>query len=186
MPSERSMIVTSSLLQESDRGCVLIGAAILEEDVERLLRKYLRGDPFSAKYVDELFRYPGPCCGFAAKIQIAYLAGLYSKDIFLVLESIRKIRNEFAHGYGPRSFKDVLVKPLIAEVIRRQSQHAEEVLESTCCPRMKTQGKIMKERLAFILAVSYIGGQLGAAERMVEISRISHVGAAKLPVDRTA
>src|SRR5262249_9673309 len=51
-----------------------------------------------------LFKVPGPLQAFAAKIELAYALGLIREDTRIELNIIRKIRNEFAHGFKDTSF----------------------------------------------------------------------------------
>jgi hypothetical protein len=78
-----------TLNSETDRGCALMAAAFLENELEKLLRKTLIG---TNKQKDDLFMFNGPLGTFSAKIKIAYASGLLSENNFHDLELIRKIR----------------------------------------------------------------------------------------------
>ena len=83
--------------KESDRGCVIFGAAILEDGLEQLLRAVCRTDsPSTVKIVDSLFQTYAPFSTFSAKIQVTYALGLIPKDLKEILDLVRKLRNEFA------------------------------------------------------------------------------------------
>jgi hypothetical protein len=92
-----------SLLNESDRGCALAGAAFLESALGALLRTYLLDDP---KVADELFAGTGPLATFSARIDLAYALGLVGAHGRRDMHLIRKVRNEFAHEPGTPSFDD--------------------------------------------------------------------------------
>jgi hypothetical protein len=79
--------------KETDRGCALLGGIIIENLLEKLLRKAM-----VSTIKDELFEGYGPLNTFSAKIELAYGFGLISKNEKLDLHAIRKIRNEFAHS----------------------------------------------------------------------------------------
>ncbi len=89
---------TVDLAGESDRGCVLVGAALLEERLEELFRAVFNRNSASKKLQDSLFESNGPLATFSAKVKLAYSLGLVDKSIFDDLETVRRIRNEFAHS----------------------------------------------------------------------------------------
>lgn len=91
------------LSAESDRGCALTAAAYLDESLATLLRKRLVQDKGN---IDALINQGRALSTFSARIRIAYAVGLISKDCMSDLNTIRGIRNEFAHLHGPVSFSD--------------------------------------------------------------------------------
>lgn len=91
------------LSAESDRGCALTAAAYLDEGLATLLRNRLVQDKGN---IDALINRGRPLSTFSARIRIAYAVGLISKDCMSDLNTIRDIRNEFAHLHGPVSFSD--------------------------------------------------------------------------------
>lgn len=101
---KKSTEVATTLLQESDRGCVLVGAALIDEVLEVLLRSKLESEPIIVKeVVDPLFRRNGPLSSFWGRIQLSYALGLINRGTYDDLEIIRDLRNSFAHQYGPAS-----------------------------------------------------------------------------------
>jgi DNA-binding MltR family transcriptional regulator len=58
-----------------------------------LKRKLVQDD----KVIDDMFRHIGPLGTFSSRIGLAYLVGRISKTVYENLETIRKIRNDFAH-----------------------------------------------------------------------------------------
>ena len=106
--------VTRMLLeqQESDRGCVIFSAAMLEKELESLLREYCRKDSASVKkIVDPLFQVYAPFSTLSAKIQICYALGFIHVDLYKSLKLIRKLRNDFAHEKTPVSFQSPKYQP---------------------------------------------------------------------------
>ncbi len=91
------------LSAESDRGCALTAAAYLDESLATLLRNRLVQDKGN---IDALIDPGRPLSAFSTRIRIAYAIGLISKDCMKDLDSIREIRNKFAHLHGPVSFSD--------------------------------------------------------------------------------
>lgn len=113
---------------ETDRGCALWAAAMLDEKLEELLRSVLLDDK---KRLKEFMTGVGPIASLAARTMLLYLIGIISKDNFDRYRAIRKIRNEFAHCADELSFDspgiakycDVLASPKlrIAEFTNRQN-----------------------------------------------------------------
>lgn len=96
-PAEAICIASFSggMRAETDRGAVLVGAAVLDELLGHLLATAFVNDP---KASNKLLEYPGPCSTFAARADLAYALGLLGSDVIRDLRSIRRIRNQFAHS----------------------------------------------------------------------------------------
>lgn len=96
----RSTAVLKELGAESDRGLVLIAAAVLEENLELLLRSVMRSDQKTElEVLPTLFRSDGPLGTFAGKTRICYAMELIDETTYRDLTTIRSIRNDFAHSY---------------------------------------------------------------------------------------
>jgi DNA-binding MltR family transcriptional regulator len=87
----------TDLVEESDRGCVLAAAAMLEESLEKIFCAIFESQRASKTVQNSLFDSNGPLATFSAKIKLAYALGLISSDAYEDLERIRKLRNEAAH-----------------------------------------------------------------------------------------
>jgi hypothetical protein len=79
---------------ESERACVIIGAAKLDYILYQLLSKHLLPNVGSQ---DDLLDGDSPLATFSAKINICYRLGLIDAEFARSLHLIRKIRNSFAH-----------------------------------------------------------------------------------------
>ena len=77
-------------------GVVLTGAAILDLQLERSLKKAMK--PLPKKLYARLFEGFGPLSSFASKIIMARALGVITVDHYIELEKIRDIRNTFAHA----------------------------------------------------------------------------------------
>lgn len=97
----------ASLYQETDRGCVLIAAAFLDDALSELLKKNLIKDK---KVLNRLFESNQAFGDFSSKIDITYALGLISKNVCQNLHLIRKIRNDFAHISDPIGFEHPPIK----------------------------------------------------------------------------
>lgn len=100
-------LVAQNILKESDRGCAIVAAELLSEELEQLLRAYCRSDPADVKQtIDPLFSGYGPLATFSARINLAYSLGILPRPTRDRLDIIRRLRNDFAHEWGPLDFND--------------------------------------------------------------------------------
>ena len=98
--------IDASLKHESDRGCVIFGAALVDESLEDLLRAHFRQAPDDAKLINSLFQRYAPLATFSGKLQIAYAFGIVPRRLRDMIELVRRLRNDFAHESGPLGFSD--------------------------------------------------------------------------------
>ena len=101
-----------ALTKESDRGAVLISAALLEDLLERCIRSFLLDD----ERVDQLLCTSGPLGTLWARSIAALLLGILSETEFQECESVRKVRNAFAHGLEG-SFENQRVKDICSNFV---------------------------------------------------------------------
>lgn len=90
------------MIKESDRGLALYATAHIDNELESVLRKKLIG---SEQHLNEIFSFNGPVGTFSAKIKLTYSLGLIDKVIMDDINTLRKIRNEFAHSAQTLSFE---------------------------------------------------------------------------------
>lgn len=95
--------------EETDRGAALVGAALIDDRLERLLNAHF----IECKEADELLKGGNaPLGAFSARIKIAYSLGLITELEHKECECIRRVRNEFAHKVHGLTFKDNKVHDL--------------------------------------------------------------------------
>ena len=94
--------------KETDRGCALVGAALLDNQLEDTLRSFF----LKCKASEELLSTYGPLGSFSSRIKLAYCIGAIVEPEYHELEIIRNIRNEFAHGLHGISFETQRIKDL--------------------------------------------------------------------------
>jgi len=93
--------LVAKLLLESDRGCVLVGAAFLEEQIKAILRQHFISDNRSLHaLLDEILdgrhsSVPFGTAGWA--IHKAMSLDIFPKDVSNGLLGICRLRNKFAH-----------------------------------------------------------------------------------------
>jgi len=97
----------TALEKESDRAVALITAAFIDEALAALLRHALVDD---AKILDELLGTDRPLGTFSSRIKLAYCLGHISHGSFRDLETIRAIRNDFAHSREALNFHSPGIK----------------------------------------------------------------------------
>ncbi|WP_217267786.1 MULTISPECIES: MltR family transcriptional regulator [Halomonadaceae] len=82
----------------TERGLVLVWAAMLDEMLSRLLERFLVED----KVTQEVLRDgpSGPLTSFSSRTKVAFSLGLIAKDEMQAINKVRTIRNDFAHKVG--------------------------------------------------------------------------------------
>ena len=84
---------SETMHSESDRACARLGAAILDAKLEDLFTKRLR------TFQKELTSGTGPISTFSSRIKLANALSWISDPVRKDLDTIRDIRNEFAHNF---------------------------------------------------------------------------------------
>lgn len=160
----------AEMFLESDRGCILIGASVLDDGLSGLLRKHLgRTEHISKSAMEPLFASMGPLSSFSARIKLAYCLGLIDQSEFEDLERIRKIRNKAAHEYTSKTFTDNEIIQITrcldganrAVLAMKKSEAAQKYAlnspsEGTIAASHEQE--ISKERLRFQMTVVFIAG----------------------------
>jgi hypothetical protein len=101
VPHELPRQVKEEMEGLSHRAAAVAGGAFVEEHLTYVLRSRMVPDE---KVIEERFA-PGRAFGdFGAKVDLAYLIGVYSKQAHKELTIIRRIRNDFAHQLEVNSF----------------------------------------------------------------------------------
>ncbi|GHA66657.1 hypothetical protein GCM10009007_03950 [Formosimonas limnophila] len=103
----------SSFNKESDRGAALVAASMLDERLEEMLRAFLIESTASR---DLLAGFNAPLGTFSARASAALALGLLQQNEFKEITLIRKIRNEFGHGWEPMSFSSATIAKLTAQL----------------------------------------------------------------------
>lgn len=104
------------LSHESERGCVIVGAALLDEALEQILKIRLVPSPEKR---DKLFNGAyAPLGSFSAKIDFAYRVGIIGLNRRSILHLIRKLRNDFAHSTLQLSFDSQQVRNRVKELFK--------------------------------------------------------------------
>jgi hypothetical protein len=114
--SEELGSAMAELEEQTDRGAAIIAAALLEHHLGEAIRTRLT--PLNSAMRDNLFGSRGSLGGFQAKIDMGFALGLYTKDAHHDLDSIRKIRNRFAHTPVALDFHDREIEKLALSLMQ--------------------------------------------------------------------
>lgn len=105
---------------ETDRGAVLVGAALLDSRLERLLLSHM----LLGKVAEDLVKGGNAPLGtFSARINATYAFGLITTAERKDLNLIRAIRNEFAHSEHGLTFADQKIVGLCSSLISRRRSY---------------------------------------------------------------
>lgn len=94
----------------NDRSTAILGASMVEENLKRAILAKLR--PLTNDEKDRLFGPSTPLGSLSAKIKIGYALSLYDRATQQDLDTIREIRNAFAHDLKPLTFATPEIKDL--------------------------------------------------------------------------
>ena len=106
----------STLDNESDRGCALMAAAYLDDNLKALIQSGLVDDTHVA---GKIIGTSGPLGTFSSRIDMCYLLGYVSSEAHRDLHLIRKIRNEFGHNSKQISFNSDSIKNRCFEIYHK-------------------------------------------------------------------
>lgn len=90
-----------TLVTESDRGAVLIGHSIIDEQLIKLFET-IASKKLSKTNLNRILKYPGPLSTFSARLDVAFLNRLIDENLYNSIQKFNKIRNAVAHK--PNSF----------------------------------------------------------------------------------
>ena len=95
------------LMQEADRGCILLGVSMLDEELNKLFKMILPSDT-SKKRGKEIFDGKGAFGNLSFKLDIAYVCHLLPADLVSCIHRLRKLRNKLAHSPSTFTIQDNL------------------------------------------------------------------------------
>ena len=94
---------------DNDREIVIVGCAYIESLIKEILEATFIDDPKEAKVL--LNESTGPLAGLVPRARLLYLLGVIPELVYKDIQTIGKIRNEFAHKVST-SFSDNRIKQL--------------------------------------------------------------------------
>lgn len=99
---------------KSDRAVAIIGAALLNAHIEQLLKALFVDDPLQVDLMLDSDRAIG---SFGARIRLAYLLGLVSREEFDDLAAINRIHEVFSREIEEVGFTDLPVRAWSLDLI---------------------------------------------------------------------
>jgi len=115
--------VVKELEEQTDRGCAIIGAALMDEAISVVLQN--RMIELNREHYDAVFGLHGPAGSLSNKIELFYALGLCNERLYRAMHDVRAIRNKFAHRIEPLTFED----PDIAKMVDNITYFAEETTD---------------------------------------------------------
>jgi hypothetical protein len=109
--AEQIQAAVREIREQTDRGSVIVGAAMIEEMLAVVLQS--RMTEMNRTHYDAFFGLTGPGGSLSNKIELLYGLGLCNESFYGLLHNIRSIRNKFAHRIEPLTFDDPLIAPLV-------------------------------------------------------------------------
>lgn len=157
--------IQADLIESSNRTVAVAASSIVELCLEKLLISAL---PRSRHVIDQLNGRDGALGGFYSKNYLGYAMALYGGGDLTQLETIRRIRNAFAHSGRPIKFTTPLVAKECTKLTIGKSS------------REEWPSSLSKERIAFTAACISFMKKFLAMTILVKIRGI----ATKLPPDQ--
>lgn len=99
-----------NMKQDSDRGAVLSVSAALEDRLKEIILLFLRDKKSS---MDLLDGFNAPLGTFSAKILMAHALALITDKEYKEIQTLRKIRNRFAHSWENINFETNDIKAML-------------------------------------------------------------------------
>lgn len=99
-----------NMKQDSDRGAVLSVSAALEDRLKEIILSFLRDNKSSTELLDG---FNAPIGTFSAKILMAHALSLITDKEYKEIQTLRKIRNRFAHSWENINFETNDIKAML-------------------------------------------------------------------------
>lgn len=169
MTIEKIATFHQAFASESDRACVILGAAAIDEALRTLIKAYL---VISSTDPDSLLDGANaPLASLSARIDICQRLGLLSARFAKDLHVIRRIRNSFAHDVSGCTFDNPSVRDRISEL--GHSSGLSRRLGRTSAVAIRLQPSLWpsESRGIFELTVSWM--LFALHERPTDLQRLS-------------
>jgi DNA-binding MltR family transcriptional regulator len=138
-----------TMIQEADRGCALVVAEGLNDMLGTVYREIMQKKGANKTDIDEMIENVyAPLGTFAVKIKIGYWLGVIGPKTYDAMETIRKIRNLFAHHAGPLDFTDTK----IGRLVRKLEKH----LDDANRPTARTDNHSIKHMFGNDTKIGYV------------------------------
>ena len=154
---------TELLQAESDRGCVIVSAAMLDDILSQLLKRRLA--PSLEKKDELLDNGTSAFSTFSAHIDLAYRVGLLRANSRATFHLLRKIRNDFAHISEPKTFDSSSIKRRVIEIFNLNKEIIDSfsaIMEDNGVQQVESSNfiKIAGARKTYELLISSVAAYL--------------------------
>lgn len=175
--SDAEYSAIQSLQNDSDRAVAIVGAALVETRLEQALKSHFQQD---AALLEKMFGSSAPLGSFSAKIRLAFLMGLISKQFHKELENMKEIRNRFAHDLEANSFDDQSIADrcknfkLIEDICREPADMERAGGQNMRLALKDCVNELKKPRRRYILSAAVFTSGLWHASRRLTSPNIAN------------
>lgn len=150
---------SQSFLNEDldDTASVITAATVLEQRLVMLIAIHMGRRP-TKTLMDSIFEYPGPISSLNAKIEVAYLLGRLTDEMYHDFHLVRQIRNSFCHTPTIRSFDepDVSKKCAKFKLLKSSPQDIGSLASFEKYGPLAKRQFLMTSALLFILIMKFL------------------------------
>lgn len=182
--------VAAELRKESERGCVVLAFAWMDDQLTSNLRKYLLPSAQQSEKADELLGVGRPIGDAATKIDLCLRLGLLQPNTHKSLHMFRRLRNDFAHLSSNISFENQSIHDRVVAIFENEEEmlnglwqamiRDEEVRKLTEQDRGKNGAQILKgalsaRKLFEMTAAALVSGLVSIEYALVPVKAPSRV-----------
>ncbi|WP_157378273.1 hypothetical protein [Burkholderia ubonensis] len=151
------------LFKESERASVVLGGAVVDEELLALLLKVMRPVKGSE---DRLFEPERPLGAFSARITLAHRMGLIDDEFAGGLHAVRNLRNHFAHHAEMAQFSDAPIRDRVMSMVAwaRKNQNYDAGYEQA----LQLSPRISEPHRHWVVCVAAIVARLKAGRGAVK------------------
>jgi hypothetical protein len=114
--------VTVELRKESERGCVVLAFAWMDDQLTSNLRKFLLPSAHQSEKADELLGVGRPIGDASTKIDLCLRLGILKPNTHRSLHMFRRLRNDFAHLASNVSFEDQSIHDRVVAIFENEEE----------------------------------------------------------------
>jgi len=143
--------VSKALLAESDRGCVLVAAAFLDEQIKKLLRLWFTTDRKASEWlIDKVVEGKSSTEPFGTAVwclkTAAHLGLITDEPMRKAIKQLNDRRNDFAH----LAHRGTILKEDVGSIRQHLQLHAQTINEwIVVVQKIKTDRVLSDERIEF-------------------------------------
>lgn len=112
--------IKAELRKESERGCVVLAFAWMDDQLSANLRKFLLPSAQQSEKADELLGVGRPIGDAATKIDLCLRLGILQPNTHKSLHMFRRLRNDFAHLASNISFEDQSIHDRVVAIFENE------------------------------------------------------------------